>query len=215
MLTKLLCLCKIKSIKGCIPNKNKKINFAFQRRRNKNMKKSVLVVAGVAAFAGLAMPLATFAATDPIKDDIQVTVDPSCSFERTSAGTFTDTVALNNTTTFGTNSSTYKVICNDPDGYQVTSAFVGLTAEGTTDTIAYDSSSEVAAGTGTWVAIKAGTTATKLAQGAKLLESSTVTTAAGETATVSYKASTKDNQATGVYKGSATYTFAQKPVVTP
>ncbi len=114
------------------------------------MKKSILAVAGVAAFAGVAMPVAgAFAADTDFTDTITVTVDSACAIARgaSEAGSY-DFGSVANGVTKTVNGSTFKVTCNDKGGY-----YVYLEGDGTgttkTDMIGKNTSTTIATGTAT------------------------------------------------------------------
>ena len=115
------------------------------------MKKSILAVAGVAAFAGVAMPVAgAFAAdTQGFTDVITVTVDSACAIARGTgeAGSY-DFGSVANGVTDTVDGSTFKVTCNDKGGY-----YVYLEGDGTgttkTDMIGKNTSTTIATGTAT------------------------------------------------------------------
>ena len=173
------------------------------------MKKSILAVAGVAAFAGVAMPVAGAFAADA-SDSISVTVGDNCSFAKTAPGTYSKSnMAVKALEEFENNSSTYTAVCNNSKGYTVTASFVDMKSPDTTDTIPYYTATDPAVGISVWGAyIDNGTT--PVMTGTVVKSSTKATTAAGETFTTKYKVSTDDVQEQGTYTGTATYTFAEK-----
>jgi hypothetical protein len=172
------------------------------------MKKSILAVAGVAAFAGVAMPVAG-AFADGISDSISVTVGSNCSFTRSnSTGTYNVTMNVDDLKE-NVGSSTYKVVCNNPSGYTVSATFEGLAGKNLTENDTIDYSAETpSAGSQTWTATVGNSNIAALT--GFLMSSSEATTAEGKTATVTYKVSTGEAQKQGTYTGTATYTFAEK-----
>ena len=175
------------------------------------MKKSIKIASlGVAALGFAAMPVAGVFASDNVDltDTVTVTIGDNCSFTKATSGDFTADMTVTDLEEFGTNASTYKVICNNSDGYTVTASFDGMTSNDTEDTIPY-STSNPAAGTSAWGAyIDSGST--PVASSATVKQSSAATTSAGETFVAKYKVSTDNIQEQGTYSGTATYTFAQK-----
>ena len=115
------------------------------------MKKSILAVAGVAAFAGVAMPVAgAFAAdTQDFTDIITVTVDSACAIARGASETGSyDFGSVANGVTDTVNGSTFKVTCNDKGGYYVYLEGAG-TGTTKTDMIGKNTSTTIATGTAT------------------------------------------------------------------
>ena len=115
------------------------------------MKKSILAVAGVAAFAGVAMPVAgAFAAdTTGLTDIMTVTVDSACAIARGNSETDTyDFGSVANGVTDTVNGSTFKVTCNDNGGYYVYLEGAG-TGTTNTDMIGKATDKTIATGTAT------------------------------------------------------------------
>ncbi len=183
------------------------------------MKKTL--VAGAASAVLAAMPLVGVMAADPaaITDTITVNVSPTCSFERTTGnGTYSATLpAASSTVNTAIGSSTFTAICNNATGFNVGTVAEDLTGPGQAITFA---SELPTAGGGTWAAKKSnnqyiagakqesGDNAGKYT-GGTLMSTNTVTPAAGQTETVTYQASIRDNQASGSYTGHITYTLVQ------
>ena len=154
------------------------------------MKKSL--VAGAAAFAMAALPVAGVFAADPapITDTLTVQIGEACTFQRgdTGDGTYTKSLNLGQLdAAFG--ASNFVVICNKAIAYSATTP---------------------TAGSGTWTA-NAGAQDNMAATNAVLLENAGVTSSAGDTAAVTYKVSVRNNQGKGNYTGTATYTLTQNP----
>ncbi len=195
------------------------------------MKKSLIAGASIAALGLAVVPFAGVFADDirTMTDTIKVTVDPACAFSKASdsdnpsAHTYTQKLAANSdVTTVGTTKMV--VVCNDATGYKVTvnsddkapSALVGpKKSESSNEQIPFTTSA-LSKGTAGW---NAATTATSisgtpktetvyLSAGATVLTSTTMTPAAGDTATIKYDVATSTNQAAGTYTGSITYTLA-------
>ncbi len=172
------------------------------------MKKSL--VAGAAAFAMAALPVAGVFAADPapIVDTLTVQIGEACTFQRgdTGDGTYTKSLNLGQLdAAFG--SSNFVVICNNATGYVVNAEFTSLAGPG--EAITYSQTTPTA-GSGTWTA-NAGAQDNMAATNAVLLENAGVTSSAGDTAAVTYKVSVRNNQGKGNYTGTATYTLTQNP----
>ena len=175
------------------------------------MKKLIItsVVSGAMAVLPLADVLAT-ACGSAITDNLSVTVTSQCEFTRTSGnGTYSITKDVN--TLDETLTSTFKVVCNNKTGFTTKGSFTSLAKSGA-QAITYTSSTAPTAGSGTWTAIKGGTgtaasTSNMIANNGTVMSSSTVT--GGTSQQVSYKISTRANQAAGSYTGTATYVTTQ------
>ncbi len=188
------------------------------------MKKSLIAGAGIAALGLAVVPFAgVFAAgpDDTITDNISVTVNSTCTFDKTGGSsrtvTFDDmTVGQQKTAT-----SSLKVVCNNVSGYTVNGEFTDLTnnvpTSGTKDTMSFKDAKVAAAGDGKWSATITPTiggtkgTAVNATSGEKIFESNTYTqTLTGDTASIIYTIGTRDNQTAGTYTGTATYTLTKK-----
>ena len=191
------------------------------------MKKQI--IAGLAAsLAMAAMPVVGVFAEDEepivnpaegpaaVEDVITVTVDESCTFNRTVGnGSYTRSMAKNALAT-GMGSSTYTAICNNATGFVVNAVFEKLTGAG--EAIEY-SETTPEAGSGTWTAHTDFGTGSNMAgtwqeasstyTGGVLMSTNGVTTDSGISATVTYTVSTHANQGKGSYSGKATYTLSQ------
>ena len=101
-------------------------------------------------------------------------------------------------------------------GYEVTANFTNLVHINTTtgdpdsggEDIAYSTNTPSAENLGVWTAEKSN--GDKLVNGEVAFSTSTMDPAAGTTYSITYKVSLHNNQAKGTYKGTATYTLAQK-----
>lgn len=189
------------------------------------MKKAI--IAGAASAVLAAMPVVgVFADTlSTGTDTLEVTVDPACTMTRTGAEKYSNTIALGATANLNgansVNSSTYTIVCNRDNGYSVTAVMTDL-SNGGQDKFEYNATAGTA---GTWTASTlntingiAGSTsaisATLQDSGdnegkyvGTLISSTKFTPAAGDSAVVSYAATARNNQATGTYNGTATYTL--------
>ena len=198
------------------------------------MKKSILAVAGVAAFAGIAMPVAGAFALDhnniERSDMIQLTIEDNCAFihkanGQTAATTvisdgawkndvFSGTVANGQTySSFAT--STYNVVCNNQDGYQVTAAAEALTDDDNTDAEgwAYNKSgltlnaNDKDEDASVWTFTTDGVGADQEGDNNIVLKEEGAT--ASTDVVITYSAKVSSTQEAGQYKATATYTFAQ------
>ena len=211
MLTKSLRLCKIEIVKGYTFNTKYKL-IPLNAEEKNNMKKSILAVAGVAAFAGVAMPFGFASAAEGdivITYNLTVNVDPSCSFERGAGeGTYSLTLGPNSDPTAFEGETNFTIKCNNAKGYKVTAAFNGLegnqVSPAVKENIPYTTSA-LTKGTAGWSAFK-DSSSTAVSAGEIHTGSATTT---GDTFKMTYKAATAANQAAGVYTGTAVYTFAQ------
>ena len=172
-----------------------------------------ILIAGIASGAIAVLPLAEVLATacgSAITDNLSVTVTSQCEFTRTSGnGTYSITKDVN--TLDETLTSTFNVVCNNATGFTTKASFTSLSKSGA-QAISYTSSTPPTAGAGTWTAIK-GTTGTAASTSNMIANNGTVMSANGVTGgtsqQVSYKISTRANQAAGSYTGTATYTTTQ------
>ena len=200
------------------------------------MKKTILAVAGVAAFAGIAMPVAgAFAAIGEAghtyKDYLMVSIDNNCQFTRTTTahtgstwtsnkkgGTGeadTDTLAytiVNNTGSTNIGTSKFHAVCNNTAGYTLTvTADANLTAGG--DKIAFVSgasaikASDITA-SGYGISYNSEWVAASATDGYKITQDSE-TDLAGLDYEFTYGAMAKTDQPAGTYTGTVTYIFAQ------
>ena len=169
------------------------------------MKKLAIVGASL-AFA--ALPVVGVFAADPaaITDNITITVDETCTFERTTGnGNYTATMQVNGlNNSVGT--STFTAICNNASGFSVSATPTSLS--GTGEAITY-SATAPPAGSGTWTATKTTVAGNIAASDGVLMTANGPTAAAGQTETVTYKVSTRPNQAKGSYSGSIEYALTQ------
>ena len=169
------------------------------------MKKLAIIGASL-AFA--ALPVVGVFAADPdaVTDHITITVDETCTFERTTGdGSYTATMnvnALNNSV----GSSTFTAICNSASGFSVSATPTSLSGDG--EAITY-SATAPSAGGGTWTATKTNVAGNIAATDGILMTANGPTAAAGQTETVTYKVSTRPNQAKGSYSGSIEYALTQ------
>lgn len=167
------------------------------------------VISGVMTILPLAEVLATTACGDPIVDNISVTVNAVCTFERTN-GTGTYSTSVNTGQVVTSFTSTFKVVCNNANGFTTKGAFTSLTGTGTA--ISYTNATAPSGTSGTWTAIKgatgtAATTSNMIANNGTVMSSNGPTT--GTSQQVSYKIGSRNNQAAGTYTGTATYTTTQ------
>ncbi|MBR3248738.1 hypothetical protein IKF89_01775 [Candidatus Saccharibacteria bacterium] len=181
------------------------------------MKKSLIAGAGVAALAMAAVPFGFASATDitEVTDTLTINIEASCTFD---AGThaYTKTMTANQLdSSFG--QTVLTVTCNNAKGYTVGSQMNTLTgpakAGSGNEEITYSATDLSAAGVGKYSAgysnvINGGTATTgQVPQSGTLMTSNTMTPAAGDTSTITYKVSTTTNQAAGQYQGTAVYTL--------
>ena len=173
------------------------------------MKKSI--VAGAASLVLAAMPVIGVFAANPaaVVDTLTVTVNESCTFEHDTgnSGSFTKSMAAGALdTAFG--ESVFKSACNNGLGYDINAVFTSLAhTAGNGTAIAYSATTPTA-GSGTWTATVSGSNIATT-QG-KLGTKGTQDPASGTSYTVNYTVSTHDDQASGTYTGTATYTLVQK-----
>lgn len=180
--------------------------------------KKILVAGVVAAATMSAFPIAGAFA---IQDELTVNIGSSCELTRTNGtGSYTKTMQLNALDAeFGT--STYKVVCNNGKGFYVSAAFSDLDDSGPGDNITYSATTPIA-GSGTWTSTVTSDTSLGGAftehnidpssedpAAKNLMNYNNVTPSDGFTATVLYKVSTRNNQAQGSYKGTASYVLNQ------
>ena len=167
-----------------------------------------LAIAGASVLFA-AMPVVGAFAADPaaITDNITITVSESCTFERTTGnGSYTATMAVN-ALNASVGSSVFTAICNNATGFSVSATPTSLSGDG--EAITY-SATTPAAGDGTWTATKTNVAGNIAATDGVLMASAGVTAAAGQTETVTYKVSTRNNQAKGDYQGTIEYALTQK-----
>ena len=187
------------------------------------MKKKIIVGAGVAALAAVALPFAgVFADSTTVNDAITVNVTGACIFTEISpaAATSVDgnphygsgapgalvSISAGTESTSGTATSV-KVYCNSATGYKISTSFSSLTGPTGSTPITYSSSPVASGGTGTWTAYsKLGTSGalTPINATNGITGNSTTT----DVYTFSYEAGLDVNQAAGNYTGTATYTLA-------
>ncbi len=180
------------------------------------MKKSLIAGASALALGMAVIPAAGVFAADitTMTDEITVTISGSCTFN--AGGTeYTKAMEANKLETVGT--TAMKVTCNNAKGYAVTGTFTDLTGPEKKTTgnekITY-STTAATAGSGTWSATVTPTVggvaqdATQpAASNGAIISSTTMTPAAGDSASIVYKVGTTNNQAAGSYEGTATYTL--------
>ena len=192
------------------------------------MKKSI-IAAGAASVALAAMPIVgAFAVGNngTLTDVININIADTCAFTRQTtahpSGTWTtdtadttkdiltaQTLTLNTEASLG--GSAFTVVCNDPDGYQVTATKPSLDkpASGTDSaaSMTYNDSTTGIAGTWRFESNGAGATLGNGSGGNIALTEATTT--AGSNFTVTYYAYPGASQAAGTYSGTVVYTFAQ------
>ena len=176
------------------------------------MKKSLIAGAGIAALGLAVVPFAGVNAATT--DNIQVTVDESCTFSAGGTGiSATDTLNPGGETTFSTaGTHQFTVKCNSKS-YTVTAVASDLAYDGTAPTthgtISYvDSTKYQKTGTdGNWTAtLTSGDTDAKISKTSSTIKSATAATA-GDSFSVAYKAYVGTAQTAGTYKGTVTYTL--------
>lgn len=171
------------------------------------MKKTM--IAGAASIALAAMPVVGAFAATSVTDTITANVTDSCSFNRTAGeGTYATSI-LPNAIAENFASSSFAVTCNfgaEGKDINVTATFTDLVSGD--NTIPY-AGGALAAGTAGWNAAAGefSTGATPIADNGNLIDVTAATE--DQTATVWYSVATADDQATGAYKGYATYTLAE------
>ncbi len=114
------------------------------------MKKSILAVAGVAAFAGVAMPVAGVFAADtltPITDTVTLTIDSACSLSGTGATASAD--MANGALKSDITGTTYTIKCNDKGGWHLTAVGAGEATDATEMKASNSTSTNIATGTAT------------------------------------------------------------------
>ena len=183
------------------------------------MKKSLIVGAGVAALAMAAVPFAgVFAAEDDIDtvtDTLTINIAGTCTFDAGTHAYTKDMSANQLDSNFG--QTVLKVTCNNAKGYTVGSQMNTLTGPAKVgsgnEEITYSTTDLSAPGAGKYSAgysnVIGGASAVtgQVPQAGTLMTSNTMTPAAGDTSTITYKVSTTTNQAAGQYQGTAVYTL--------
>ena len=164
-----------------------------------------LIVLGVGVLASLELfemfTLSSVKAASVTKN-VTVTVAAACQFTQ-STPSHTLTMSANQLNTTLTNTLT--VVCNNRTGFTTTGTFNSIT--GTGASINY-STTTPNAGDGTWTAYSSSKSA-NIASGGVVLSSNTWTTDVGTQTTMTYKISTRNNQAAGTYTTTVTYTTTQ------
>lgn len=181
--------------------------------------KKTLIISMASVAVAMTPVVGVFAANpSPLTDTINITVSENCSLA-SSASTFTQSMAPGATNNnFG--SSTLTAICNNASGFKVQASFTAFTdqrSSGTKGTnISYSTAAPVnTASAATWTAVLGAASSTVYIKPSSdssptnILNESSVTSASGVTAQVSYKVATATNQAKGTYKATATYTLTQ------
>ena len=189
------------------------------------MKKSI-IAAGAASVALAAMPIvSTFATGGPFTDVIQTTIGDSCTFSRgahtTAANWNTDGTDTNKdildpvTVTIGDpeatlGTSTFGVVCNDPDGYQVTVATNPLTLTSGTNTHAWAYNAGPAPSTpaASYWRLSSDNANADLDSSKNIVAKKTSAEDNGSF-TITYYAYAHTGQDAGTYSANVTYTFAQ------
>lgn len=201
------------------------------------MKKAI--IAGAASAVLAAMPvMGAFAVRngETITDTLNLEITNTCALTIADTGRTADTSKIadgawaaadsnGNATFSGTvvagqsyesfATTNFKVVCNDNDGYKVTVATTGFTAEGVTSATypwAYAAGGLTTGNVSSWTIASTGNGQTLNADQGDKNVVATRTNAlsnAGETFAVTYSAKTADNQPAGEYTASAAYTFAQ------
>ncbi len=175
------------------------------------MKKSLIAGAGIAALGLAVVPFAgVFAAdTTTMTDTIKVTIGSTCTFDGEATHTYTKAMEADALETVGT--TTMVVKCNNAKGYAVTGNFTDLQGPAKSgsgyETITY-ADTAATAGSGTWNAV-VGTSTIAGKTSSTITSKTTMSAAAGDSTTITYKAGTTNNQAEGTYTGTATYTLTK------
>ncbi len=195
------------------------------------MKKSILAVAGLAAVAGVAGPVAgVFAADNTAQTDtIAVTVDPVCTFKATtgiahtagsdSIGTWSgDTLSgkmTNGSTKDNFGSTAFIVVCNDHDGWEVKATTNTLAGATSGESIEWNATHSATVSGVSWTVSQAadhGLTIPSGKQGAassaSVAKLASATELAGKTFTVTYGVGVDEDQAADTYTGSIVYALA-------
>lgn len=201
------------------------------------MKKAI--IAGAASAVLAAMPvMGAFAVSngETITDTLNLSITNTCALTIADSGRTADQTKIangawaaadsnGNATFSGTvvagqsyesfATTNFKVVCNDNDGYKVTVATTGFTAEGVTSATypwAYAAGGLTTGNVSSWTIASTGNGQTLNADNGDKNIVATRTNAlstAGETFAVTYSAKTADNQPAGAYQATAAYTFAQ------
>ena len=187
------------------------------------MKKAL--IAGAASVALAAMPvLGVFADDDrAVKDTINVTVSPSCTFSQggdnvSYSVTGTNASGVVNPVNNSSNVHEFTVFCNQNSGYTVAAEATALSATGITDVFAYKATLPSTGVDGAWNATFAAAsgntntlTVAQLADGGAsktIITSGQASAAAGETWTATYTAYIGTETPAGTYTGTIDYTLA-------
>ena len=190
------------------------------------MKKAL--IAGAASAVLAAMPVAGVFAVgngETITDNFQVTIERTCAMTRkssaehtdgyddtewTTSGT-TDTMNINTITSgavYSLGSSTFNVICNGTNGYNVKSVITNFTnAAGDEIALGNTALGDTAPTTASVWTVHNGTSLITN-NGATVVKSkNSATTNAGDDFTMTYKLGLKDGQASGTYTANIAYTL--------
>ena len=176
-------------------------------RRGEVKKKLVvkLIVLGVGVLAFLELfemfTLSSVRAASVTKN-VTVTVAAACEFTQSSSS---HSKAMNTNELDTSLTNTLTVICNNRTGFTTTGTFNSLV--GTGAAITYSTTTPTA-GSGTWTAYSSSKSA-NIATGGTVLSSNTWTTGSGAQTTMTYKISTRADQAAGAYTTTVTYTTTQ------
>ena len=173
------------------------------------MKKTL--IAGAASLALAVMPVVGAFAADPaaVVDTLTVTVDEACTFDHDgTSGSYTKAIEPGELdTAFAT--SSFLSMCNNGKGYTVSAEFTALNhLSSAGDAITYSATTPTA-GSGTWTAQIQGGSNIAATSGI-LINTDSQDPSGGTPVVVIYKVSLHDDQAQGTYRGTATYTLAQK-----
>ena len=180
------------------------------------MKKAL--IAGAASVALAAMPVVGVFAATPVEvvDNLQLTINESCTFSTGSTGlNLVDTINAGATTTWSDASHQFIINCNS-ENYAVTAVSTDLVktgAVGTHGTIGYvtnasytSTATAATADDGVWSAfLTSGDTDAAISKTSSTIKSGTSTTT--DTFTVTYKAYAGKAQEKGTYNGTVTYTL--------
>ena len=190
-------------------------------KKTNSQGKARIAPVGVAAVLGMAgMGLVSsgvaMADTTSVVDTINVTVQPSCTFnsaeDKTYIGSAANGTEVNNFNEDGIHE--FNLFCNDNNGFVVTATPYDLEADGVGETISYVGSSYTPSGVNSmWTAAiasdAAGVTVVPFAPvgGGTIISSDSSTSAAGVTFTATYDAYVGTAMPAGTYSGTIVYTL--------
>ena len=182
--------------------------------QNKTYAASVVAVAGL-GMAGMGLVSSGIVVADTVTDTINVTVQPSCTFNSVEDKTYIGSAA-NGTEVDNFNDSgihEFNLFCNDNNGYIVTATPYDLEANGIEDVIAYTDNYTHTGVNSMWTAViesdTPGLTVTSPVPigGGTIISSDSSTTAAGADFTATYSAYVGTATPAGTYTGTIIYTL--------